>query len=106
MHEVISNNDKLCADALVALHDVIDPEIGLNIVDLGLVNQVDFGENEVFVSMTLTTQFCPMGDSIRDATMRALELTFPNQKIHVSLVFDPPWNSSRISEEGRKLLNR
>ena len=67
MDKVITNNALLCTVALSSLQNVIDPEIGLNIVDLGLIYQVDFDEavKEVFVSMTLTTQFCPMGESIQ-----------------------------------------
>jgi metal-sulfur cluster biosynthetic enzyme len=108
MNNVITNHELKCTIALAALQNVIDPEIGLNIVDFGLIYQVDFNEQEkeVFVSMTLTTQFCPMGDSIRDGAMRAMQQAFPDYKIHLELVFDPPWNSERISEEGQEFLNQ
>ena len=108
MNDVITNNNKQCDVALAALHQVIDPEIGLNIVDLGLIYQIDFDEtvNEVFVSMTLTTQFCPMGDSIRHGATRAMQQAFPGYKVHIELVFDPPWNSGKISEQGKQFLNR
>ncbi|RYZ25804.1 MAG: metal-sulfur cluster assembly factor [Chitinophagaceae bacterium] len=108
MKNVITNNNVRCAVALGALQQVIDPEIGLNIVDLGLIYQVDFDDaaKEVFVSMTLTTQFCPMGDSIRDGAVRAMQQAFPSYSVHVELTFDPPWNSERISEQGQEFLNR
>lgn len=108
MNQVISNNNLLCTIALSSLQNVIDPEIGLNIVDLGLIYQVDFDEQEkqVFVSMTLTTQFCPMGESIKDGAVNAMQYAFPDYKIHVELVFDPPWTHERISEEGQQYLNR
>ena len=108
MNNVITNNNIQCTVALAALRQVIDPEIGLNIVDLGLIYQVDFDEagKEVFVSMTLTTQFCPMGDSIRDGATRAMQQAFSSWKIQVELVFDPPWNSERISEQGQEFFNR
>jgi metal-sulfur cluster biosynthetic enzyme len=108
MNDVISNDGQKCAEALAALHDVIDPEIGLNIVDLGLVYQIDFDEGNklIYVSMTLTTQYCPMGDSIRDAALTALEQGFPEYGIELQLVFDPPWSSARISDEGQHYLNR
>jgi metal-sulfur cluster biosynthetic enzyme len=108
MSDVITNNNKQCDVALAALHQVMDPEIGLNIVDLGLIYQIDFDEaaKEVFVSMTLTTQFCPMGDSIRDGATRAMQQAFPAYKIHIELIFDPPWNSEKISEQGKQFLNR
>ena len=108
MNSVITNHNIQSTIALAALQHVIDPEIGLNIVDLGLVYQVDFNEanKEIFISMTLTTQFCPMGDSIRDAASRAMQQAFPQYKINIELVFDPPWNADRISEEGQAFLNR
>ena len=108
MNDVITNNNIQCTIALAALQHVIDPEIGLNIVDLGLIYQIDFNETaqEIFVFMTLTTQFCPMGDSIRDGAARAMQQAFPQYRISVELVFDPPWNSERISEQGQEYLNR
>ena len=107
MNQLITNNHEMCDRALAALHHVIDPEIGLNIVDLGLLYQIDFDEDngEIFLTMTLTTQFCPMGDSIRSSASHALQEAFPEYRIHVDLVFDPPWSSERISEQGQKFLN-
>ena len=108
MSTIISNNDKLCQMALEALRQVLDPEIGLNIVDLGLVYQIDFDEagKEAFLTMTLTTQFCPMGESIRDGAEQAMQQAFPDYTVNVHLVFDPAWSSERISEEGMAYLNR
>lgn len=107
MYGVITNNEALCAEALAALKQVIDPEIGLNIVDLGLVYQADFDTSakEMFITMTLTTQYCPMGESIRSSAINALREAFPEYTLHFDLVFDPPWHSDRISEEGEKFLN-
>lgn len=108
MTEVITNNWLKCNQALSALYFVIDPEIGLNIVDLGLLYQIDFNESDkiISVSMTLTTQFCPMGDSIRSNVGNAMQLAFPEYTIDIELVFDPPWSHERISEEGQLFLNR
>ena len=108
MNNVITNNALQCKAALDALKEVLDPEIGLNIVDLGLLYQIDVDEavKEIFVSMTLTTQFCPMGDSIRSNTGKALQQAFKEYTIHVEIVFDPPWNADRISTEGKAFLNR
>ena len=105
---VISNNKIQCTIALAALQHVIDPEIGLNVVDLGLIYQIDFDEGAkgIFVSMTLTTQFCPMGESIKEGVTRALQYAFPQYKIQVDLVFDPPWSHERISEQGQEFLNQ
>ncbi len=108
MDSVITNNHQQWFKASRALKQVIDPEIGLNIVDLGLIYQADFDENEkeMFVSMTLTTQYCPMGESIRSGAINALREAFPDYTLHFELVFDPPWSSERISEEGQKYLNQ
>jgi metal-sulfur cluster biosynthetic enzyme len=107
VNTVITNNEEKCASAIASLHNVIDPEIGLNIVDLGLIYQVDFDDDTktCFVSMTLTTQFCPMGESIRDNVVNALQQAFPGYAINVDLVFDPPWSTEKVSEQGLKYLN-
>jgi metal-sulfur cluster biosynthetic enzyme len=105
---IINNNTIKCTIALAALQHVVDPEIGLNVVDLGLIYQIDFDEaaKAVYVSMTLTTQFCPMGESIRGGVKRALQYAFPEYQIEVELVFEPLWSHERISEQGREFLNQ
>ena len=104
---VISNDSIKCAVALSDLYNVYDPEIGLNVVDLGLIYQIDFDENkkEIFCSHSLTTQFCPMGESINEGILNALQHTFPEYKVEATITFDPPWNSHKISEEGLEFLN-
>ncbi len=104
---VISNNTISATVALAALQHVMDPEIGLNIVDLGLVYQLDFDDTEksLYCTMTLTTQFCPMGEAITSAAKEALGHTFPGYAIGITLTFDPPWNHTMISEEGQEFLN-
>lgn len=104
----ITNNPVKCAHALEALKDVIDPEIGLNIVDLGLIYQIDFDEERVQINtvFTLTTQFCPMGESITEAAKRALENAFPMMEVALELTFDPAWNQEMISEAGIHFLNQ
>ena len=108
MIEVVTNNPEKCNKALVALYQVIDPEIGLNVVDLGLLYEIDFDEpnKRICLTMTLTTQFCPMGESIRNNADKALQRLFPEYTTDIELVFDPPWNLERISEGGREFLNR
>ncbi|MBP6022227.1 metal-sulfur cluster assembly factor [Ferruginibacter sp.] len=107
MTNVITNDNLQCTVALAALQNVIDPEIGLNIVDLGLIYQLDFdeGEKKIYCSMTLTTQFCPMGESITNAVKESLKLSFPEYKLTIELTFDPPWSHEMISEKGREFLN-
>lgn len=105
---IITNNHIKCTIALASLYDVTDPEIGLNVVDLGLLYQLDFDEaaRKIYAKMTLTTQFCPMGESIVDGVTSALQNTFTHEEVNVELTFDPAWNSERISEEGKIFLNQ
>ncbi|HVW13889.1 MAG TPA: metal-sulfur cluster assembly factor [Mucilaginibacter sp.] len=105
---VVTNNEDKCNLALIALKDVLDPEVGLNVVDLGLIYSLNFNEdkNYIFVIMTLTTQFCPMGESIRDNVKQTLEELFKGYNVDIDVVFDPPWSMELISEEGRQFLDR
>lgn len=103
----ITNDEKKCELALGALKYVMDPEIGLNVVDLGLIYQVDFDEDkkQVFCSHSLTTQFCPMGETINQGVTNALQQTFPDYEVETTVTFDPPWSAQKISEQGREFLN-
>jgi len=105
---VESNNQIKCNLALGSLELVYDPEIGLSVVDLGLIYRIDFDEENKIINclMTLTTQQCPMGESIKENVERALKGSFENYCIQVSLTFDPPWNYERISDEGKEYLKR
>lgn len=105
---VITNNNTRCTIALAALQNVMDPEIGLNIVDLGLIYQLDFDETgkKIFCTMTLTTQFCPMGESISNAAREVLTSLFSGDLVEINLTFDPPWGHEMISEEGQNFLNQ
>lgn len=105
--KVATNNEMMSTIALAALHTVNDPEIGLNIVDLGLVFKIDFIESDkkIIVTMTLTTQYCPMGESITNAASAALTSVFKDYTVEVNLTYDPPWIPEMISDEGKKFLN-
>lgn len=107
MNEITNNKEK-SEMALSALKNVIDPEIGLNVVDLGLIYQIDFDKanKKIFCTHSLTTQFCPMGESINQGIAMALEETFPAYAVETKISFDPPWSPQRISPEGRLFLNR
>ena len=108
MMNLITNNNIKCTVALATLQNVMDPEIGLNIVDLGLIYQIDFDESEkkIYCAMTLTTQFCPMGESITTAVKENLKLSFSEYEPTIDLTFDPPWSHEMISDEGREFLNQ
>ncbi len=95
------------AAALTTLCEVLDPEVGLNVVDMGLIYQLDIDEEskKIFTLMTLSTQFCPMGHSIVDAVTNRLPISFPGYDVQVMVTFDPPWNATMISKEGQLFLN-
>lgn len=102
-----TNNSIKCAMALTALYQVFDPELGINVVDMGLIYAINFNETEkqIYCEMTLSTPFCPMGDSITQGVKNALEQAFPEYALSLELTFDPPWTQEHISEEGRIFLN-
>ena len=91
-------------DVFTALKDVYDPEIPINVVDLGLIYGVDVDEGNVDVKMTLTFAGCGMGPYIaQQAEWRVAELDGV-EDVNVELVYDPPWTPDLISEDGKKLL--
>ncbi len=86
------------------LHGVYDPEIGINLVDLGLIYDVTSEQGTVQVTMTLTTPGCPMSDSMPPAVQRVLEAIPGVNAVGVDLVWEPPWDPERISQQGLREL--
>ncbi len=87
------------------LKSVMDPEIELNIVDLGLIYNLEVEDNKkVNIEMTLSTPACPLGDAIVINVKETIKQHYPDYEVNVNLVFDPPWNPSLISEEGKAKL--
>jgi metal-sulfur cluster biosynthetic enzyme len=86
---------------LAALRQVIDPEIGCNIVDLGLVYSYAFDAGKVRVTMTLTTPGCPMHESISWGVKNALMNIEGIDEVDVDIVWDPPWHPSMMTDAGR-----
>ena len=90
-------------DLLEALRDVVDPELGVNVVDLGLVYGVTVGEDgAATIDMTLTSAACPLTDVIEDQAASALEGLVPDFRIN--WVWLPPWGPDKITEDGREQL--
>jgi len=83
-----------------------DPEIPVNIWDLGLIYDIEIAPetNAVSVRMSLTTQHCPAAQSIPDTLKTKIMSTLNIKDVTVQVVFDPPWTPERISEEGKKKL--
>ena len=87
-----------------ALAGILDPEFGLNIVDLGLIYSVSCIRSEIAVVMTLTTPSCPAGSWIYEGVKTAL-LDLPGAtQVNVNLVFDPPWTAEMLSDNARRQL--
>ena len=90
-------------DVLEALRDVVDPELGVNVVDHGLVYGVTVGEDgAATIDMTLTSAACPLTDVIEDQAANALEGLVPDFRIN--WVWLPPWGPDKITEDGREQL--
>lgn len=88
-----------------ALRRVIDPELGINVVDLGLVYGIEIGEAHVRVVMTMTSPACPLGDYLKDTAAAAIEAEVAADRgVEVVLVSEPPWTPDMMTDEGRREL--
>ena len=88
-----------------ALEEVIDPELGLDFVSLGLVYDVDLeDQGEVFVTFTLTTPACPIGPQVSEQMREFVGELDGVQKVHPKMVFDPPWSPDMMSEDAKFAL--
>lgn len=88
-----------------ALEQVVDPEVALNIVDVGLVYGVTIAAGRMDVNMTMTSAACPVTDVIVDDVENALDDAMPPElKIHVEVVWEPPWTPERMSGRARAFM--
>ncbi|MGA9103570.1 metal-sulfur cluster assembly factor [Aeromicrobium sp.] len=91
-------------DVIEAMKDVVDPELGINVVDLGLVYGVDVDEHSnTVLSMTLTSAACPLTDVIEDQTRAALDGIVNDFRI--DWVWVPPWGPDKITDDGKEMLH-
>ncbi len=90
-------------DVTEAMKDVVDPELGINVVDLGLIYDIMIDESNIAVlNMTLTSAACPLQDVIEDQTRAALsQLT---SDVRINWVWMPPWGPDKITDDGREQL--
>jgi len=87
------------------LQSVIDPELNINVVDLGLIYEVELTkQNDVYIKMTLTTPGCPLHDSITSGVKSAVASLKEVNRVDVELVWDPPWSPEKMSAEAMKKL--
>jgi len=92
-------------EILEALTCVTDPEIGLSIVDLGLVYRAESSPKGIEVALTLSTPSCALSEVIVEEVRQALQSRFADApEIHVELIWDPPWTLDRMSETARRIL--
>lgn len=88
-------------EILDALREVVDPEIGINIVDVGLVYRVEQKDDAIEIDYTLTYPGCPLGDVIKDDIVRVVSEATGGTQVEANLVWDPPWTIDFMSEEAR-----
>ncbi len=89
---------------VTALKTVMDPELNVNVIDLGLVYSIQVHEDQVEVEMTLTSPACPVGPEIIRNSAAALEKVDGVTKANVRLVMSPPWSPDRMTDEARDQL--
>ena len=87
-----------------AMRDVVDPELGINVVDLGLVYGLTVIENVAVLDMTLTSAACPLQDVIEDQSRNALVRSGIVEDLKINWVWLPPWGPDKITDDGREQL--
>ena len=93
-------------DVREALHQVIDPELGIDVIDLGLVYGIEIDElGRAIITMTLTTPACPSAQELPSQVEEAVRAVEGVSDVQVEVVWDPPWDQSRMSEDARLALN-
>jgi metal-sulfur cluster biosynthetic enzyme len=92
-------------EVLELLKNVMDPEIEVNIVDLGLIYELKYdGDKTIDIDLTFSTPSCPLGDTIISGVKEAIKQRYPDFTTNVEVVFDPPWSTELVSEDGRRAL--
>jgi metal-sulfur cluster biosynthetic enzyme len=87
-----------------ALEEVIDPELGLDFVSLGLVYDVEIQNGEVLITFTLTTPACPIGPQVTEQMREFVSEIDGVEQVHPRMVFDPPWSPEMMSEDAKFAL--
>jgi metal-sulfur cluster biosynthetic enzyme len=104
----IQINDPYYAEksiAITALYRVMDPELFVNIMDLGLVYDLDFSkDNKIIVIMTLSTPHCPLEEAITSGVKNSMSIDFPGVEVEVKIVWEPAWNFTMMSEAAKEEL--
>jgi metal-sulfur cluster biosynthetic enzyme len=91
-------------DVMEALENVIDPELGLDFVSLGLVYEVEIEGGDVYITFTLTTPGCPIGPQVTEQMKEFVGEVDGVEKVFPKMVFSPPWSPERMSEDAKFAL--
>jgi metal-sulfur cluster biosynthetic enzyme len=92
-------------DTLELLKNVMDPEIEINIVDLGLIYELYYdGDKKINIVMTFSTPACPLGETIKTDIIETIKQKYPNFSTSIDIVFHPEWSTAMVSEEGKRIL--
>jgi metal-sulfur cluster biosynthetic enzyme len=91
-------------DVMEALENVIDPELGLDFVSLGLIYDVDIEDRDVHVTFTLTTPACPIGPTVTEQIKEFVSEIDGVEKVFPKMVFSPPWSPEKMSEDAKFAL--
>ena len=91
-------------DVQEALTNVIDPELGLDFVELGLIYGVEVEDGDVFISFTLTSPGCPIGPQVSDQMKEFVGELDGVEEVHPRMTFNPPWTPDRMSEDAKFAL--
>lgn len=104
--DITNKQDFLKMEILEALRLVVDPELEINIIDMGLVYGVKIEEDvkRILIEMTLSSRNCPMGATIVTAVENCLRYSFAQYTPAVKLIWEPVWSFDSITEEGKRLL--
>ncbi|MDF2449075.1 MAG: metal-sulfur cluster assembly factor [Bacteroidota bacterium] len=100
-----SEKDMREIEILQFLKEVIDPELEINIIDMGLVYKVNYdAAGEITINLTLSSKNCPMGDVIINGVENCLQAHFPGFKITINMVWEPKWTREFLTAAGRREL--
>ncbi|MEV6559045.1 metal-sulfur cluster assembly factor [Nocardia sp. NPDC051756] len=102
--ELTAEDIKRLEDLEEAMRDVVDPELGINVVDLGLVYGLSVQDEVAILDMTLTSAACPLTDVIEDQSRNALVRSGLVDDLKINWVWMPPWGPDKITEDGREQL--
>jgi metal-sulfur cluster biosynthetic enzyme len=91
-------------DVREALEEVIDPELGLDFVSLGLVYDIELEDGEVYITFTLTTPACPIGPQVTEQMKEFVGELDGVESVHPKMVFDPPWSPEMMTEDAKFAL--